>query len=241
MLTMFLTLASTLLAASSCSNCSSLDNFFSKADLFLRAHVSNGLVDYNAIKANPASLNEIVNIMATADLAGKDVSIVKAFWINAYNLTMIRSVGDYMPINSPLDVPGMFDAKQHKLAGQMLTLNDIENKKLRDVYHDARIHFVLVCGAKGCPSLFNGAYMPTQLETQLLTQTRNAINNATFIRVDAASQTVKLSEIFKWYSSDFTTGGKTLLQFINQYRNTTIPTNYTVDYYPYDWTLNIKK
>jgi hypothetical protein len=224
-----------------CVECKALDNFFAKTDLFLRTHVSNGLVDYSAIKEDPATLNELVALMSGASLAGEGAATTKAFWINAYNVTMIKSVVENMPIDKPLDVPGMFDTKQHKVAGQVLTLNDIENKKLRDVFHDARIHFVLVCGAKGCPVLISGAYMPTSLETQLLTQTRNAINNSVFTKVDAAAKTVRISEIFKWYEGDFTTGGKTVLQYINQYRTTPIPADYKVAYYTYDWSLNIQK
>lgn len=239
-----LTIALLLLAGNTfatCTKCNSLDNFFSKTDLFMRTHVSNGLVDYYAIKASPATLNELVEIMSSVALAGEGDATVKAFWINAYNIAMIKSVVENRPISRPLDVEGIFDAKTHEIAGRQVTLNDIENKILRPVYKDARIHFALVCGAKGCPPLISGAYMPTMLETQLLTQTTNALNSATFTRVDVANKTVKLSQIFSWYNADFTVSGKTLLQYVNQYRTTPIPSDYTVDYYTYDWSLNIKK
>jgi hypothetical protein len=224
-----------------CLECSALDNFFAKADLFLRTHVSGGAVDYTAIRSNRTTLNELVTMMSTADLSSEGTLTTKAFWINAYNITMIKSVVDHMPINSPLDVAGMFDAKKHTVAGESLTLSDIENKKLRPVYHDARIHFVLVCGAKGCPSLLAGAYMPTTLDLQLTAQTRKALNDALWTQVDAAKRAVRLSEIFKWYEADFTTGGQTLIQYVNRYRSTPIPSDYKVEYYTYDWSLNIKK
>jgi len=220
--------------------CNPLDNFFSKADLFLRTHVTNGLVDYNAIKSGPQSLNALVNMMADTELSAASQSEKKAFWINAYNITMIISVIDNMPMKSPLDVPGLFDSKKHKIAGEMMTLNDLEKKKLLEVHHDARIHFVLVCGAKGCPTLLSGAYLPGRLESQIMTQTKLALNDPRFIRADSRSRRVSLSEIFKWYEADFTTGGMTVLQYVNQFRTAPIPSDYKVDYYEYDWSLNIK-
>ena len=39
-----------------------------------------------------------------------------------------------------------------------MTLNDLENERLRKPYNDPRIHFALVCAAKGCPGLSREAY-----------------------------------------------------------------------------------
>lgn len=233
--------SASLVAGNAFAHCSAIDNFFNKADVFLRGNVSNGLVDYNGIKADPAELNELVAIMKEASLGGQSASTRKAFWINAYNITMIRSVVSNMPLNSPLDVPGLFDTEKHSVAGQQLTLSDIENKKLLDVFGDARIHFVLVCGAMGCPTLKRGAYKPTLLESQILAQTRLAMNSGVFTRVDNTAKRVRISKIFEWYKDDFTSDGRTFLEYINKYRNIQIPSDYAVSFYTYDWSLNIKR
>lgn len=217
-----------------------LDTWFNDADAFLKKYVTSGRVDYANIKSNSDELTALINVIGSADLSTSSSNTQKAFYINAYNLIMIKSVVDNMPISSPLDVKGIFDVSQHKVAGEMLTLSDIENKKLGPVYNDARIHFVLVCGAIGCPKLASFAYKPATIEEQIESQTRLALNDATFIKVKDSEKKVLVSEIFNWYSADFTNDGQTVLSYINQYRDAKIPDTYTVGSYTYDWNLNSK-
>ena len=166
----------------------------------------------------------------------------EAFYINAYNIIVIHNVVKLYPIKSPLDVDGFFDKKKHKIANEYLTLNDIENEKLRKVYNDPRIHFVLVCAAKGCPQLGTEAIKPATISQQLDARTKIAINDPLFIRVKTSSNLVLVSEIFKWYKVDFIKGEnfQDLIAFINKYRKegTAVSTKLKVDFYPYNWTLN---
>lgn len=214
-------------------------NFFEQAGGFLSRHVHHGLVDYAAIKKNPRAINQLVTALADFDLKTLGGGHApKAFWINAYNLVVIHSVVTHYPIKSPLEVPGFFDRAKHRVAGDSLTLNEIENLKLRKAYGDARIHFALVCAAQGCPELINQAYVAEKLEDQLDKQTRAALNQAKHVRVNPDAKKVLISEIFKWYEIDFTSNGKTVLDYINQYRLEKIPADFSIGYIPYDWTLN---
>lgn len=214
-----------------------LNEFFSKANSFLGKYVSNGKVDYALIGKQKAELETLINMIEKADLSNADKSTKTAFYLNAYNLLTIHSVVMNMPIKSPLDVKGFFDAKQHNVAGNMNTLNDIENKYLRP---DPRVHFALVCAAIGCPKLMSEAYMPDKVQTQLINQTKKALNDASFIKVDASAKTVAISQLFDWYKDDFVNDTGTVINFINKFRNTPIPADYAVTYYNYDWSLNIK-
>lgn len=214
-------------------------SFFQQANNFLGKHVRHGMVDYPAIKSNPDEIKALVAALAKFDLktlSGNHAE--KAFWINAYNLLVIHAVASHYPIKSPLDVPGFFDRAKHRLAGDSLTLNEIENNKLRKTYGEARIHFALVCAAKGCPELSSQAYIAEKLAAQLDKQTRAALNNAKHVRVNPNAKEVLISEIFKWYEIDFTKNGKTVLDYINQYRTEKIPADFSISYIPYDWTLN---
>ena len=217
-------------------------SFFSDTDAFLKKHVDNyGMVDYPGIKASPGQLNKLVDQIKGYSVKGKTAAEAKAFYINAYNILMIKSVVDHYPISKPLDVPGMFDKIKHNVAGTSLTLSDIENKVLRVKYPDARLHFVLVCGAKSCPPLANYAFTPSNLESSLTARTKKAMNNKQFIRVDDANKKVAISKIFEWYKADFDKEAKSFIDFINKYKSTPIPTSYKVTTYEYNWALNLKK
>ena len=159
-----------------------LDAFFKSSDVFFSKHVKNGLVDYNAIAANTTGLTEVLEIAKAITVNKSDQANYQAFWINAYNLSVIKGIIDNMPTKSPLDKAGFFDKTKHNLAGKKITLNDIEHKLLRAQFNDARFHFVLVCGAIGCPPLINKAYLPNTLEKQLEKQTKVALNGS-FLKV----------------------------------------------------------
>ena len=136
-----------------------------------------------------------------------------------------------------MDKSGFFDGIKYKLGGEKITLNDIEHKLLRKEFNDARIHFVLVCGAKGCPPLISDAYSPESLNEQMTKQTKNAMNGDYFIKVDSKKKRVYGSEILKWYKDDFTKNGSEI-DFINGYRDNAIPDNFKLSYYSYNWELN---
>lgn len=214
----------------------SLDNFFSQADSFFAVHVKSGKVDYKAIHADASQLNTLLEIAATVSVDKSDADNYRAFWINAYNLAVIKGIVNNYPINSPLDKTGFFDKTKYELAGQKITLNDIENKMLRAVFNDARVHFVLVCGAQGCPPLISKAYTPANVESLLEQQTKIAVNNPDFIKVKGKK--VAISEIFKWYKEDFVTKDQDVIAYLNKYRSTPIASGSKVTYYTYNWNLN---
>ena len=214
-----------------------ISDFFPKADVFFDTYVKNGKVDYKSLKENSTSLNELVDLASKISVAKSDKAAYQAFWINAYNLAVIKGIVANYPIKSPLDKAGFFDKTKYSIGGKSITLNDIENKLLRGNFpKEARFHFVLVCAGLGCPPIIGNAYLPNTLEDQLQKQTELAVNNSNFIKVKGKK--VQLSQLFEWYKGDFTQNGKSEIDFINQYRIEKINASFKVSYYDYDWTLN---
>lgn len=215
-------------------------SFFEKTDSFLKATVSNGNVDYDAIHSNPKQLNDLMTLAESISVSKNDKNTYQAFWINAYNLSVIKGIINNYPTKSPLDDKGFFDKTKYKLAGKSVTLNDMENTILRAEFKDPRFHFVLVCGAVGCPPLIDNAYMPKTLDAQLTKQTKLALNGDYFIKINDKKKTVDGSEILKWYKEDFTMNGSSEIDFINRYRNEKVPSDYKLSYSTYNWNLNKK-
>ncbi|KQC31044.1 DUF547 domain-containing protein [Flagellimonas eckloniae] len=218
----------------------STSTFFTKTDIFLTTYVKDGRVAYKDIKNNPASLNELLEMAKGISVSVNDAKTYQAFWINGYNLSVIKGIIENYPIKSPLDKAGFFDKITYEIGGKKITLNDIENKLLRANFpKEARFHFVLVCAGLGCPPIIDKAYLPDTLESQLQRQTELALNDSNFIQIKGKK--VNLSQIFEWYTNDFTQDGKSLVDFVNQYRKEKIDIKTKVGYYPYDWTLNETK
>ena len=209
--------------------------FFDDTETFLAKEVNNGAVKYTGLKNN-AQLANLIRIVETADLSGADDATKKAFYINAYNLHVINAAAQAYPIESVQSITGFFDGKKVSVAGEQSTLNNLEKTRLLQPYKDARLHFVLVCGALGCPPITNFAYRPALLDEQLDQQTKLAMNDANFLKVNDGK--AELSQIFKWYTKDFGGNKGAVLDFINEYKTTPVPKSAKISYYPYDWTLN---
>lgn len=209
-------------------------DFFAVADNFLGTHCSNGTVDYSAAKADP-NLPKLIEYIGTNP---SPVGQEKSYLINVYNLFVISKVANNYPMGSPMDDGGFFTDKTFNLNGDKTSLDHLENGILRKEHTDPRLHFVLVCGAMGCPPITNFAYRQEFLDAQLDQQTNLALNNPLFVYSKDSEKTIYLSEIFSWYEEDFGKNKKDVITYINGFRTTPFNADYRVQYYPYDWTLN---
>lgn len=217
---------------------SSFEEYFTDADVFFEAFVTDGRVDYDAIKKRPQALNALVSNIAETDVAEIEAIGKKAFLINVYNLLTIKSIIENGIPDSPLNVDGFFDKQTHNVGGNQVTLNHVEKEMLLPVYNDPRLHFVLVCAAVGCPKLQSFAYVPSKLENQIQEATIETLNNDYFVRIDNSRKKVELSQIFNWYGEEFLAESGSLISYVNQFRKNKIPSSYSVSHYTYDWDLN---
>ncbi len=214
-------------------------SFFQAADKFFATYVKNDLVDYTTIANNQDELNTLLNSIANFpdDLSPDEE---KAFLINAYNIFTIKGIVDRYPIASPKEIPTLFDLKQYDFRGEKWSLNKLEKDYLLKKFPDARLHFVLVCAAKGCPPLVPFAYTPEILEAQLEQQTKLALQRENIVSLDTEEKQALISSIFLWYEQDFKPNGG-VRSFINNYLNEAIPNDYNIRHSTYDWTLNDSK
>ncbi len=204
---------------------------------FFQANVSNGLVKYKELSEEKSQLDQLIQLYGMEQLSVAESNKAKAYYINAYNLFVIKALVEAYPANSPQEIPGFFTAKNHLLAGEKISLNAIEKEKLNPA-KDPRLHFALVCGAKGCPPLANYAFTADNLDSLLNMQTKVALNDTTFLRENMSKQELGLSQIFKWYEADFKQEKKTLLEYINSFRENAISSEMSIVFYEYDWTIN---
>ena len=214
------------------------DSFYAAVTRFLQEHVQEGQVNYQALQKDKEPLQRLVQQLAVYNLENAPASERKAFYLNAYNLLVLHQVLAHYPLQSVMDVAGFFDERQFRVAGEKLTLNQLEKQKLMAPYRDARVHFALVCAARSCPPLLNEAYVPGKVEEQLEAQTKRALQDADFIKVLPKGKKVLVSELFKWYKEDFLRHAPSVPAYINRYRSHALPAGYTLGYYPYNWALN---
>lgn len=215
----------------------------------LKAIVTDdGLVRYDVL-ASPThrqTLREIVKAIAKADLpTDRDERL--ALWCNAYNayvLDRVLTASEKPGFENVVKVDGFFDKQTILVAGETLTLNDLENTRIRPL-GDARIHAALVCAAISCPPLRAEPFTADRLDDQLADQARRWVNDSDKNRV--VGDRLGLSSIFDWYGKDFTTAPYNSVQgFIRHFATPGSSLASLIDRQPdvaitwltYDWTLN---
>lgn len=212
------------------------DQFFASADLFFKENVENGLINYQRVKENERRFNVLVEQVADFEIAGTNLTEQKAFYINAYNLLVIKQIADNYPVDGPFSIPGFFGEQTFTVAHREVTLDELEKKIIFKAFPDPRLHFLLVCAAVGCPPISAYAYMPDTLEEQIDQKTKETLNLPWYVRVHVNRALV--SKVFDWYGKDFINDTTSIKSFINKYRDSPIPDGHELAYYEYDWTLN---
>ena len=176
-------------------------------DYLLKSYVSDGLVDYDGMKKDYLFweyLREVGQCKPDA-LKTKDEKLALA--CNAYNALVIHGVINHKITDSVMDHEfgdkGFFDVSEHLYAGETVSLNDIEHKKIRPVFKEPRVHVALVCGARSCPAIRPEAYVGDRIQDQLHDQSCQFASNPKYVMFDAKANELKLSSILKWYGDDF--------------------------------------
>ncbi len=212
--------------------------FFDQSDRFFKTYVKAGKVDYKTLKNEPHLLDSLVSEIGKANLKDKPVLYRKAFYINAYNLLVIKGVAERYPVKSPIAVEGFFQTVKFRVAGESISLDELEFQRLFPLDRDLRLHFVLNCGATSCPTLYSEAIRPEEINSQLNYSTQMVMDRDDYVFVDAKTKKIRVSKIFEWYRDMFEAGGQSIRTFINQNRFVTLPSGYEIEFMEYDWTLN---
>lgn len=208
-----------------------------------------GGLDYASLAASPEDLEAYLETLADAKPAEMTREERIAFWSNVYNAVTAKFVLDLYPeIESVKAVDGFFDTKTFPVAGESLTLDEIEDRALAE--GEPRVHFAVVCASTSCPDLRSEPYRGEDLERQLEEQTRAFLaDTEKGLRLEGSD--LWLSSIFKWYAGDFT-GGSTVVAFFARGRvvDWILPrlpeeladrireADPSVRYLDYDWSLN---
>ena len=187
----------------------------------------SGLVDYKTLKRRKSDLKNLLDEFDNLDPNEynrwpKEDKI--AFWINAYNIQMLRIITDNYPIESsrwlrvvwpptsirhipPAGVIGAskWDSYKFIVMDEEFTLSEIENRFFRGEFDEPRISFALSQASLSGPPLRNEPYYGRRLYEQLDDQVKRFLFSEKSLRIDKEGQTVYLSAIFEpdWYGKGF--------------------------------------
>lgn len=178
-------------------------------DEILDLYVRDGLVYFFALKQERAKFDRYVQSLGEvgADtLKGWPRERQLAYWINAYNGFVLRTVIDGYPIrgksadypaNSIRQIPGAFERRTFRAGGRLLTLDAIEKNAIGEL-GDARALLALSRGAVGGPRLKSEAFTADRLESQLATMVSELPMHRDLVFVDIQSERLSVNPLFSW-------------------------------------------
>lgn len=184
-------------------------------DEILDLYVRDGLVYYLALRNERARFDRYVDAISgvTADaLKSWPRERQLAYWINAYNAFVLRTVIDNYPIrgrsadypqNSIRQIPGAFERRQFKAGGRMLTLDAIEKDVIGE-FGEPRAMLALGRGALGSPRLKSEAFTANRLNAQLDTMQGELVTRRELVFVDVTNGLLSVNPIFSWREGVFT-------------------------------------
>ncbi len=184
-------------------------------DEILDLYVRDGLVYYYALRQERAKFDRYV--LALGEVSAETVAKWPqpqqlAYWINAYNAFVLRTVIDGYPIrgkapdypaNSIRQIPGAFERRTFRAGGRQLTLDALE----RDVigsFDDPRALLALSRGAVGGSRLKSEAFTAVRLDQQLTTMTSELVTRRVLVQVDAGNNRLSVNPMFSWREAQFT-------------------------------------
>ena len=180
-------------------------------DQLLDLYVRNGDVYYRALKSEHARLDGYANMLATVSVDKLPRDEQMAFWLNAYNALVLRTIVDHYPIQgrateypakSIRQISGAFERLPHRVAGRTMTLDQIETTVLAG-FHDPRVYFAIGRGAAGSGRLRSEAFVSSRIEEQLADVAAECVNRRQCIAIDRENGKVSVSAIFSWREKEF--------------------------------------
>ena len=184
-------------------------------DEVLDTHVRDGLVYYRALQGERGRLSRYIASLdaptVTSAYAKWPDDQKKAFWLNAYNALVLHTVVNNYPIqgrsqmyppNSIRQIPGAFEKTAHRVAGQSLTLDQMENTVLAG-FKDPRVYLALGRGAVGSGRLRSEAFNGKAVNRQLDETRKQFATTPRWVKIEAIAGKVSISPIVSWRSAAF--------------------------------------
>ena len=181
-------------------------------DRILDLYVRDGFVYYAALRTERAALDRFIASLQEVPTEFDRWSIddQKAFWINAYNALVLQTVVEHYPIrgqspeypsNSIRQISGAFDRRTYAVAGQVLSLDQLESSLTR--FADPRIFLALGRGAVDSGRLRSETFTSSRLDAQLEEALQEFATTPRHVDLDRLGQEMRVSPIFGWRADEF--------------------------------------
>ena len=160
------------------------------------------------------ALNRYVDALGETPVSSLNRREQLAYWVNLYNALTVQVVLENYPLESIREIEfgrsfvpsfivddGPWGEELITVEGIPLSLDNIEQRILRPLFREPRIHYVLNRAAVGSPDLMAEPLDPNQLDEQFDAAARAFVNSERAVQIDGNRAGV--SSIYTWFRDDF--------------------------------------
>ena len=206
------------------------------------------LVRYRAVsKQDKAQLENYIKQLSQVRISQYNRAVQLAYWIDLYNALTVDVVLSHYPVNSILDIrlsnfwqKGPWNKKLIRVQKHALSLNDIEHRIIRPIWHDPRTHYALNCASYSCPNLQKQAFTGKNLDHLLNKAAIAYVNSPRGVAI--IDNQLVVSSIYDWYQSDFGGNQAGVIAHLKRYARPKLKKQLqkfnTISGYRYNWDLN---
>lgn len=142
---------------------------FEKYSQLLKEFVKDNSVDYAGLKKSPLlkeSMHEIAHISPARMLDEKERL---AYWLNAYNLIVIKEIADRFPITNIDELGNDPTRRKFTVGGEKLSMQLIQHDKIQPLFNDnfPEQIFLMCGGAMGNPPILDHAVTPERMDKDM--------------------------------------------------------------------------
>ena len=190
------------------------------ADILKNYVDGKGMVNYKVLRRKRPELKNLLDEFADLDPNEyrrwpKEDKI--AFWLNAYNIQMLKIITDNYPIqgsrllnpfygpNSIRHIRGIWSDYKFIVMDEEFTLAEVDRRFFTKEFDEPRVFFAISYASLSSPPLRNEPYCGNKLRQQLEDQTKRFFSNPLAFKIDKENKKVYLSAILQptWHGREF--------------------------------------
>jgi hypothetical protein len=225
-------------------------SFHDKCVGILKSYVdANGMVDYKTLRRKKPELSHLLDEFARLDQDeynswSREDKI--AFWLNAYNIKMLKIIVDNYPIQSQRilrviwgpdsirHIDGIWDKYKFIVMKEEFTLKEVEQRFFCKEFDEPRVFLAISYASLSSPPLRNEPYYGPKLYGQLDDQAKKFLSSPLAFRIDREKRIVYLSAVFQpiWQGKYFLGKYGTDKKFKDQQPDVAAVLNFLTNYIP---------
>lgn len=186
-------------------------------DSLLKNCVRGDLVGYKILVNSPdlsLAVEELERINPSRLATPRDRLV---FWINAYNLLVLKNIAERYPIKSIRDVDHFMSLRKFVIGGIPYSVEDIQRQEIMPMLKtaDSEAIFLMCGGAMGYPPLLDHAITTHRLDHDMTMAVYGFVNNPKNVEFDIDTGTFYISRFFNWYRELLVKHVATPFDFVN--------------------------